>query len=273
MHFLTNAQTDIGIRKPTNQDSVLMIHMKDGNGREIVVSVVCDGIGGLECGEKASAIVIRRLSSWARDVLPSLFNGTELNVKSLKKNIRNIVDESNEAIIAMSEKYSMERSEDVQSGTTMCMLLAIDDRYYTANVGDSRVYRIRDGALSQLTKDQTVVQQELDEGLITEADIPHHKHQHMLTHCIGTEEKVYLEFTEGDIKDGDVFFVCSDGFRGKIDQEDFLNWLRPEYLVDERALYDQAAYCILKAKERREKDNISVVLIKAAAKQGEEKDA
>ena len=259
MEYKWAAGSDVGIRKKVNQDSLLLESkiMKNGNGdkKYIILAVVGDGVGGLSEGEWASAAAVRLMQSWARDMLPELFVRGKLQVSSMKASLNNVLRDINRKII--------DRSEDASSGTTLCGIIIVDDHFYTINVGDSRAYRIRGGSAERLTKDQTVLQEDLDSGAITPDRIKEHPHPHMLTHCIGTEASVSMVYTEGGILPGDVFIVCSDGFYGTMTDDDLALHLSPELLRSKEDISNQIGYCISEVKRRKEKDNISVIVLKA----------
>lgn len=130
------------------------------------------------------------------------------------------------------------------------------------NVGDSRVYKIDGQGMTQLTKDQTFVQKEIDAGRMTPDEARVHPQRNVLLQCVGASEVIIPEFTQGEYKSGEVYMLCSDGFRHVITEEEFYKLIDPEKMETERALKDAAVYCTELNKSRQEKDNISVVLLK-----------
>lgn len=258
MKFLSIAHSDVGIRKKINQDSVLIKEASTDKGN-VLLALVCDGMGGFAKGEVASATLIRAFSEWFEKDLPDLLykDGKiqEINEESLMSSWDKVISEVNLKIAAYGEKMR------AQCGTTLAAILLANEKYYIANVGDSRVYKL-DGTMKHLTVDQTFVQREIDEGRLTEDEAKVHPQRNVLLQCIGTGVAVVPEYVIGTFKPGEGFMLCSDGFRHVITEEEFLKLLSPEKLKSEKDLKDAAVYFTELNKQRRENDNISVLLIK-----------
>ena len=260
MRFLSIAHSDVGIKKETNQDSVLVKEASTDCG-SVVLSVICDGMGGLAKGEVASAALVRTFSRWFEEEFPFLIYETngkihKLDYNILQRSLNQLIDQVNLKIAAYGEGYHS------PCGTTLAALLLINDRYYIANVGDSRVY-LFDGGVRLLTKDQTFVQREMDEGRMTKEEAKNHPQRNVLLQCVGASNIVIPDFFEGQFKEGDMFMLCSDGFRHLITDEEFRVILEPYKLTTEKSMQNAAVYCTELNKQRKENDNISVVLIKA----------
>lgn len=258
MGFISIAHTDIGIRKNTNQDSVLIKEANTDYGR-VHLSVICDGMGGLAKGEVASATLIRAFSRWFEEKFPFILyeerKDNRIDYNALQKTWNQLVDEINVKIAAYGENCQ------APCGTTLAALLLVEEHYYIANVGDSRVYLLRDN-MESLTKDQTFVQREVDEGRMTPEEAAVHPQKNVLLQCVGASPIVVPDFYEGIYKEGDVFMLCSDGFRHAITQEEFIKILDPQSMTTEKAMKDAAIYCTELNKQRKENDNISVIIIK-----------
>lgn len=259
MGFLSIAHTDVGIRKKTNQDSVLIKEADTDNGK-VLLAVVCDGMGGLAKGEVASATLVRAFSRWFEEELPSLiYDDTgverELDYNALQKSWNHLVDFENNKIGAYGETFH------APCGTTVATLLLIKNHYYIMNVGDSRVYLRREGFQS-LTKDQTFVQREIDEGRLTEEAAKTHPQRSVLLQCVGASNVVVPDFFDGEYQKNDIFVICSDGFRHVITEEEFQNFMTAHKFESEKAMKEIAEHCTELNKQRNEKDNISVILIK-----------
>lgn len=258
MGFLSIAHTDIGIRKNTNQDSVLIKEAKTDYGR-VQLSVICDGMGGLAKGEVASAALIRAFSCWFENEFPFLLyekrKEGHLDFEELKKSWNHLTDDMNKKISDYGESFH------APCGTTMSVLLLAEGNYLIANVGDSRVYILQDHMRS-LTKDQTFVQREVDEGRMTPEEAAVHPQKNVLLQCVGASPEVILDFYEGTYQEGDVFLLCSDGFRHVITEPEFMKILDPQNLNTEKAMKDAAIYCTELSKQRKESDNISAIIIK-----------
>lgn len=258
MGFLSIAHTDIGIRKNTNQDSVLIKEASTDYGK-IHLSVICDGMGGLAKGEVASATLIRAFSRWFEKRFPFILyeerNEGRIDYNVLQKSWNQLIDEINVIIADYGEKCQ------APCGTTLAVLLLAEGEYYIANVGDSRVYLLRED-MKSLTKDQTFVQREVDEGRMSLEEAAKHPQKNVLLQCVGASPVVVPDFYKGTYKEGDVFVLCSDGFRHVITQDEFMKILNPQSLDTEKAMKDAAIYCTELNKQRKENDNISVIIIK-----------
>ncbi len=260
MEFLSIAHSDVGIKKNTNQDSVLIKEASTDYGK-ILLAVVCDGMGGLAKGEVASAALIKTFSSWFEETFPDiLYNRRDENDQidrlELENEMNRLAIEVNKKIAAHGQQFH------VSMGTTIALLLMAEGKYYTMNVGDSRVYKLDQSQISQLTKDQTFVQRELDQGRMTPEEARNHPQRNVLLQCVGASEVIIPEFTCGKYKEDEIYMVCSDGFRHVISEEEFFKLMAPEKLHTEKEMRDAAIYCTELNKSRMEKDNISVILVR-----------
>lgn len=258
MGFLSIAHTDIGIRKSTNQDSVLIKEAHTDYG-EVHLSIICDGMGGLAKGEVASATLIRAFSRWFEEEFPSLLyeerEEGELNYQALQTSLNQLISKVNIQIAAYGETFH------APCGTTLAALLLVEGRYYIVNIGDSRVYLLRDN-MELLTKDQTFVQREVDEGRLTVEEAAVHPQKNVLLQCVGASPVIDPDFYHGKYESKDMFLLCSDGFRHVITEEEFVKILGQNEMNTEKEMKDAAVYCTELNKQRNESDNISVIIIK-----------
>lgn len=253
MRFIATADTDIGISKDTNQDSVLIKHAK-ADGKEVLLAVVCDGMGGLAKGELASATVIRAFAKWFEEELPYELENVDMQVIGAKWSL--LLKELNAQILEYSKEHGIEGV-----GTTFSGILFIDEQYVIGHVGDSRVYHIG-AALTQLTTDQTFVAREISRGTMTLEQAKTDKRRNLLLQCIGASKVVEPQIICGKTEKG-AYMLCSDGFRHEITEAEIYESLNPINLMNKDAMHNNAKYLIEQNKSREEKDNISVLLIKA----------
>lgn len=252
MKFCAIADTDIGISKDTNQDSVL-IKKADTKYGEIVLAVICDGMGGLAKGEVASATVVRVFDSWFEEELPGEISGMDLNIIGNKWEL--MLKDLNLKIL----EYGKKSGENM--GTTFTGILMFGDKYLIGHVGDTRIYHIS-AKVRQITEDQTVVAKAVKMGEITKEQAKNDRRKNMLLQCIGASKVVTPQIVKGDIEKG-MYMICSDGFRHQITEEEIYESLNPANMVNKQAMHSNVLYLIDLVKKRKEKDNISVVLIKA----------
>lgn len=260
MEFLSIAHSDVGIKKNTNQDSVLIKEASTDYGK-VLLAVVCDGMGGLAKGEVASAALVKTFSSWFEETFPDiLYNRRNedgrMDRMELEREMNRLAIEVNQRIAEHGQQYH------VSMGTTIALLLMAEGNYYTMNVGDSRVYKLDQTQICQLTKDQTFVQRELDLGRMTPEEARNHPQRNVLLQCVGASEVIIPEFTFGEYRENEVYMVCSDGFRHVISEEEFLKLMTPDKLHTEKDMRNAAIYCTELNKSRMEKDNISVILVR-----------
>lgn len=254
MNYLVHASTDVGITKATNQDS-LCVKVYNINGERITFAALCDGMGGLAKGELASATLIDAFSEWADKYLPGLYASGQLTDQLLRAHWDQIVSEQSKKIMSYGE------SVGIKLGTTVCAILITAERYYILNVGDSRAYEVSN-EVKLLTRDQTLVQRELDSGLITEEQAANDPRRSILLQCVGASSSVYPDMFFGDTKCDATYFLCSDGFRHVITANEIYEAFRPEVLLNTDVMKNNADFLINLNKERKETDNISVALIR-----------
>lgn len=254
MHFLTAIHSDIGTVKKVNQDS-LCLKVAQSKSGEVVLAVVCDGLGGLSKGELASKTVIEYFSKWFENVLPQrLHDG--IVFKDIASEWKQSIVHLNEKINAYGEKHN------VQLGTTIVAALCVDKHMMVCNIGDSRCYYFRDD-VKQITTDHTVVAKELQEGKLTAQQAENDPRKSTLLQCIGASPEVKPDFFEMDLSSGTVLLLCSDGFRHEVLPQEFLGVLKSSVLLDETIMKTTLIDLTELNKQRGEKDNISSILIKA----------
>lgn len=253
MNFLISGNTDIGTTKSTNQDSLSVKIINTNQGR-MAFAILCDGMGGLDKGEVASASVIRAFDNWVRNELPVLCNAP-IEDYVLRSQWEKIITEQNNTIKTYGAR------QGVRLGTTAVVLLLTERRYYILNIGDSRVYELSD-TIRQLTADQTFVAREVSLGNMTEEQAAQDERRSVLLQCVGASDEVYPEMTFGETKANAVYMLCSDGFRHEITAAEIFEKLRPEMLLDENMMDVNVTSLIELNKQRQERDNISVAMVR-----------
>ena len=253
MDFILAYHSEKGIKKPANQDGLLIKTANSSKGK-IGLFVVCDGMGGLKKGELASTTVIRGLSDWFTDQLPEhirygaasdeIWLSFERKVKQLNSRIADYGE-----------------SHQIQLGTTLTALLVLEDHYYIAQVGDSRLYHTLDD-VTQMTEDQTLVAREVSRGVLTAEEARNHPKRHVLLQCIGVHSEIELIKTKGKLNQNDAFLLCTDGFYQLITIEE-LQLYFVEQTIESPELGTQALQQLAKrATQRGETDDISALYVK-----------
>ena len=252
MNFLFGYNTDIGIRKESNQDS-LLIKTAQSNRGNIGLFSICDGMVGLSNGELASSTVIRNLSNWFVSELPNLLIKEKFQLE-IQRSIIDLVGESNNKLVGYGEK------NNIKLGTTMSTLIIIDNVYMVFHIGDSRIYKLKDEKLIKITEDQTFIARELAMGSITEEQAKVHPKRNTLLECIGVRGKANMIIKKGTVEKEDVFLLCSDGFYHKITEEEIVHSF--SLLANEAVINNKSSILVDLAKQRREVDNISLIVTK-----------
>lgn len=216
------------------------------------VFVVADGMGGHAAGEVASEMAVQII---ARHLL-ALSSAVEEQAEAL---VSTAMQDANRAIfermLAETEKQGM--------GTTASVMVLSDTGYLIGQIGDSRVYLLRDGGLTQITKDHSYVQEQVDAGLLTPEQARYHPYSNVITRCVGASDQVEADLFTGEVREGDVFLLASDGLTGMVDdhrlQALLLARSGPGRIVDS---------LIAEANERGGLDNITAIVIQVLSLHG-----
>ncbi len=253
MNFLVSANTDIGLTKNTNQDCLSVKVINTDQGR-MAFALLCDGMGGLAKGEVASASVIRAFNHWVNEQLPVL-SAAPIDEEMIKNQWNDIAQSQNRTIQEYGGKLG------VKLGTTIVLLLITEEKYFIMNVGDSRAYEISDN-LYQLTKDQTFVAREVELGNMTSEQAENDPRRSVLLQCVGASETLCPDFFVGKSKSNAAYMLCSDGFRHEITPQEIYDKMQPDVLLNNATMNQNTVDLIELNKQRNERDNISVVLIR-----------
>ncbi|WP_426350421.1 PP2C family protein-serine/threonine phosphatase [Alloiococcus sp. CFN-8] len=253
MKFTALVETDVGNTKKTNQDSSLIKIATTPMGKDILLAVLCDGMGGLQKGELASATAVRYFERWFYKELP--YQLKNLNWEGLSESWKRLIENLNTLILRYGEKNK------ITLGTTLTAFLSIDDSYMIAHVGDSRAYRLHND-LKQLTEDHTYVAREVKRGNMTYQEAKRSPRRNVLLQCIGASKRVVPELIFGKLQCGSNYLLCSDGFRNEISPEEIFQHLKPGEGITREDSKSHLKHLINTAKERKERDNLTAILIK-----------
>ncbi len=230
--------TDTGIVRTVNQDSY---YVDDPQGRFFIVA---DGMGGHAGGQEASKIATKTIQSHLEDNWDNAdFSSEALLKEAIEKANQDILDD---------QSLHPERAD---MGTTVVAII-FRDRYLCGHVGDSRLYRLRDSSLEQITEDHTWVGMAIKSGEISKDQAHSHPYRHVLSQCLGRKDLMKIDISEIDIKPGDLHLICSDGLTEEVRDEKIADLLSQGSNCSE-----QAINLISAAKEAGGSDNITVVLI------------
>ena len=241
MHFAVAAGSDVGRVRKGNEDSFFA----DANEYRGLF-MVADGMGGHAAGEIASQMAVE-VVSLDLEKLKDLESATALEMVALS------LRHANRAVF---ERSAAERDK-LGMGSTASVLVLGDERFIVGHIGDSRIYLFRDGEMRQVTHDHSVVQEQIDAGLITREGAKNHKQSNVITRCIGMGWDVEPDIIDGEVRQGDVFLLASDGLTGMVD-----DWRLSQLLGSRAAPERMVDAMISEANARGGVDNITAVVVR-----------
>jgi serine/threonine protein phosphatase PrpC len=241
--------TDIGRKRPHNEDYFLC-------DDDIGLYVVADGVGGHAKGEVASQEAVEQLHMWVRkhlrDADKYISSKTIEGLLTVRRMLESGVQSACYMVFGMAEQDPEKKG----MSTTMSSLLIRQGQSFVAQVGDSRVYRLREGVLTQMTEDHTLVNYKLKHGLMTPEEAKNAPGKNVITRAVGHKDYVQVDTGQDKTVKGDRFFLCTDGFHGYMtDDGELVKILRMDS-IDKAA---QAAVTF--ANDRGGRDNITAVIV------------
>lgn len=255
MNYYIAYNTDVGLRKHTNQDSLAIKVMDTPKGRA-VLAVVCDGMGGLSEGELASKEVVTAYCHWFDTEFKQMVQEGRYQSEQVREAWRNLAIEENKRLGI----YGVEQQTGL--GTTLSCILLYQNQYLIVQVGDSRIYQLSTEGVCQLTQDQSVVAKEIAEGRLTPEEARADPRRSILLQCIGASPSVEPVFYQGSVMPERTYLICSDGLCHEISQQELWEQLSPQACIEEAGMRQNCIYVTELVKQRKEQDNISVIAIK-----------
>jgi PPM family protein phosphatase len=245
-----HAALDTGRARSNNEDAIAL---DPGVG----LAVLADGMGGYNAGEVASSMatgfVRDELGRWLRD------SGHGSEDAEIKHAMEICVDNANRAIFNAANA----NPQYTGMGTTLVVALFRGERLLLGHVGDSRGYRLRAGRLQQITRDHSLLQEQIDAGLITPEQAAFSANKNLVTRAVGVEDTVLVEVHAHEVLPGDLYLLCSDGLSDMVDDTGIAQLLQAADSLESCSLA-----LISAANDAGGKDNISVVLVRASGGAG-----
>jgi len=237
---------DTGRARTNNEDSV-------GLDEAVSLAVLADGMGGYNAGEVASnmatTFIRTELGRWLREASSG---ATDTEVR---RAMDICVDNANRAIFNAANS----NPQYAGMGTTLVVAVLRGERLLVGHVGDSRAYRLRGGRIQQITRDHSLLQEQIDAGLITPEQAAFSANKNLVTRAVGVEDTVLLETHQHDVLPGDIYLLCSDGLSDMLDDATI------GQLVQTHDSLDAACTALIEAaNDAGGKDNISVILVRAS---------
>jgi PPM family protein phosphatase len=242
--------TDPGMVRSHNEDSIASDPV---NG----LVVLADGMGGYNAGEVASGMATTVITTEIQQLLTKV-KPHEVDVETKApvagKMIREQVLKANTSIYQAAQS----QPQYAGMGTTLVVCLFYDNRMTVGHLGDSRLYMLRGSKFSQVTRDHSLLQEQIDSGIITAEQAKHAQHKNLVTKALGIDPTVEPEIHEYPTKPGDVYLLCSDGLCDMVDDEDMGMTLQA--LGGNLKL--AAQQLVQMANDNGGKDNVSVILVR-----------
>lgn len=234
--------TDRGQERQRNEDNFFA-----ASTSETALLVVADGMGGHQAGDVASSLAVQAAERyWA---------GLEAGALALPGKARLVLEqfmrEANDLIYREAAKSSKQRG----MGTTLTAALLCGPRLTIGHIGDSRAYLVREGRITLLTRDHSLVEELVDSGQVSPEEARSHPQRHILTRALGTDPQPLIDFMEWDLPPGSLILLCTDGLTGLLNDEEILAACAVH--KDARRLVEAL---VALANERGGIDNITVVV-------------
>jgi serine/threonine protein phosphatase PrpC len=238
-------QTDTGMARDNNEDAVAF----DPVTR---LCILADGMGGYNAGEIASGMAVAFIKSEMSRWLSQA--GRHANSREVRRAMEICVENANHSIFNAANS----NPQYTGMGTTLVVGVFQDDRLMLGHIGDSRCYRLRGTEFQQITKDHSLLQEQIDAGLITAEQALTSLNKNLVTRALGVEDTVMVEVNEHRVEDGDIYVMCSDGLSDMIKDGAIA-----QIMLGADSLEQKAKDLIVAANQAGGRDNISVVLAQA----------
>jgi PPM family protein phosphatase len=247
MNYTFITRTDPGRARENNEDAVVV-------DADTQLCVLADGMGGYNAGEIASgmatAFIKSEMARWLSEA------GRGAKVKEIRRALEICVDNANRSIFNAADSNPQYSG----MGTTLVVGVFHATTLVLGHIGDSRCYRLRNGEFAQITKDHSLLQEQIDAGLITPEQAVGSSIKNLVTRALGVEDAVMLDLNEYEVEAGDSYLMCSDGLSDMVDDAEIASILGGSNPMELKADSLVAA-----ANEHGGRDNISVLLVQVDA--------
>jgi protein phosphatase len=236
--------TDVGMNREHNEDCISW-------DKDLGLVLLADGMGGHNAGEVASEMAVTAVHDALLDVLSPEMKATGV-IKS-DDAVREAVIYANEEI----HEQANSRADCAGMGTTLCLALFYDDKITYSHVGDSRIYRIRNAELKQITQDHSLVQEMVDNGYLSQEEAMISSSRNLITRALGIAPEVEVDVATEDYEKDDIYLLCSDGLSDLVSDTD----IQTAIMANAPDLELAANELVRLANEKGGTDNISVILV------------
>lgn len=247
MNYAFHLMTHPGLLRQNNEDAAAF-DAASGLG------ILADGMGGYNAGEVAASMAVDVIRAELGDWLSA--TGSQAPTRETRKAVDRSVQHANQAILDTARSDP----DCAGMGTTLVVAVFQDQRLVLGHIGDSRAYRLRHNQLQQITRDHSLLQEQLDAGLITPAQAAVSSQRNLVTRALGIEDVVELDLNEYSVEPGDLYLLCSDGLSDMVDDS------RIAGIMNSTASLERKARDLVDgANAQGGRDNITVLLAHALA--------
>ncbi len=242
--------TDTGMVRSHNEDSIAA-------DAQIGLAVLADGMGGYNAGEVASGIAVAMLTT---EMKQALEHGEPHEIKGVSGEptavalIRETSAKANAAIFQTAKS----QPQYAGMGTTLVVALFYDNRMTVGHIGDSRLYRLRSETFEQVTRDHSLLQDQIDSGLISKEQARFSQNKNLVTRAVGIDPEVETEIHTYDVSPGDIYLLCSDGLSDMVVDDD----IQATLVTLQSNLQLAAKQLVQQANDNGGRDNVSVILVR-----------
>ncbi len=242
------SSTDAGMVRSHNEDSLAI---DPGIG----LAVLADGMGGYNAGEVASGIAVALIRD---EVRKALADGDPSSAEaSPTLRAERVLREQSARANAAIFQSAQDQPQYAGMGTTLVVALFADNQVTVAHIGDSRLYRLRGDSFEQITRDHSLLQEQIDSGMISKEDARHSMNKNLVTRALGVDPQVETEIHSYDVLPGDIYLLCSDGLSDMIPEPEIHGTLD----ALKANLQLAADQLVQAANDYGGRDNVSVVLV------------
>lgn len=242
------SMTDTGMVRSHNEDSIIV-------NADLGLAILADGMGGYNAGEIASAMA----TSIVQHAIEKKLHSTDVvELDHPAQFVAHILGQSAVAANTAIFEAGLEEPAFSGMGTTLATVLFYENAVAVAHIGDSRVYRLRDNVLMQLTRDHSLLQEQLDAGLINQEQAQFAQHKNLITRAVGVDLMLEADINDFFVLSGDQYLLCSDGLSDMLTDAQMANIMTTGSDINE-----VVSTLVARANEEGGRDNISAILIRA----------
>lgn len=251
MGFVYAAASIKGVGKNINEDNYMVVSAETAYG-EACMAVVCDGVGGLAQGSKASKWVTDKLRSWFK-----LFTKNKISCGNITDELKKVISQLNGELVQMGNDAG------TKMGTTVSAILFIDGMYYVFHVGDTRIYHFSEG-IRCMTIDHTLLATKIRNGQMTEEKAKDSQEKKILLQCVGADDVLEIQNSNGSYECGDVYMLCSDGQYNQLYDGEIEDVLEAVQEMEQDEMESTALELAETVRFRGEKDDMTCIFVKVS---------